>query len=532
MNRILALLVLCLYGTLGHAQVLTESYDNSRTGANLSETILNTSNVNVNQFGKLFSTPIDGSVYAMPLYVPGLVINGAVHNVLYVATMNDVVYAFDADTVQAPLWVNDFRTTGTLSIDSPTDNIAGNIGIEGTPVIDLGSGAIYLVSYGSDLGIHEFKLHALDLVTGLEKFGGPVTISASLAGTGPGSVNGVLGFDATVQNQRPGLALANGQVFISWASFGDSGNYHGWILSYDELTLHQDTVFCTTPNGSEGGFWMSGRAPVVDSNNYVYFLSANGDFDGISSFSDSFLKFSTSSTGFSLYDWFTPDNFTQLSQNDQDLGSSGAIKIPNTSLMIGGGKGKVFYVVNAQNLGKEWMGNAQIIQSWATPHGIYTSPVFYSNGLGGTLYVWYSGGYLTAYSFSGSLFNTTPTQQGTYTSEVSSYGGALAVTPGIVWASIPDLMGEDQGGTVPGVLRAFDANDLTKELWNSDMNKARDASGIWSKFRTPLIVNGKAYMLGMTDHGAGASLSVYGLLNVQPPPGPLAPTNLIAVVNQ
>ena len=284
--------LLYVIGVPAQAQVsiTTESYDTSRTAANLNETILNQSDVNVTQFGKLFSYAVDGSIYAQPLYVPNVTINGQTHNVIYVATMNDVVYAFDADNNSganaAPLWSVDFRNASAAigPVVSPTGNISGNVGIESTPVIDLTSNTIYLVTYTSEKGNDFHRLHALDIASGAEKFGGPVAISASVPGSGYGSVNGTLTFTPSLQNQRAGLALANGMVMIAWASFGDTGNFHGWLMSYNAQTLQQVSALRTTPNGMDGGIWMSDAAPVVDANGNVIYMIANGDYDGVSDF--------------------------------------------------------------------------------------------------------------------------------------------------------------------------------------------------------------------------------------------------------
>ena len=513
--------VLALFCTLSagaQVSITTESYDNSRTASNLSETVLNQSNVNVSSFGKLFTIPVNGAVYAQPLYVPGVSINGQKHNALYVVTMNNIAYCFDADGGTL-LWEHDYLD----AVKSPTDNIAGNIGIEGTPVID--GNMIYFATY-QDNSAPYYTLRALDITSGTEIDHYIIDFAD---------------FNAQVQMQRPGLAVANGQIFVAFGSFGDEGSFHGWLVSFAETPLEMTNWVDITPTGEDGGIWMSGRAPVVDSNNNVYISTANGTYDGTNNFGDSFVKYSTGNNSFSLADWFTPDNFLQLDQNDEDLGAAGLLKIPNTSLIIGGGKSAFLYLVNAQAMGHEWMGNSQIPQQFTVKQGsgfagIFTSPAYYNNCTNPRLYLWPTNGYLSSYSFSGSLFNSTPVSQSTFTSQVSSFAGALAVTAngcnagtGIVWASMPLIGGEDEGGNVPGVLRAFNADDLTKELWDSNMNSARDSSGLWSKFRTPLVVNGKAYQVGLpTDyHSTGTgTISVYGLLNLPVP----APTGLIAMV--
>src|SRR3984893_12432155 len=273
--------------------VWTNHNDNARTGANLSETILNSSNVNVNQFGKLFAYSVDASVYSQPLYIPNVAISGVgTRNVLYIATMNDSVYAFDADatTASQPLSMVNFTNPGAGITPIPSDdveiantshNIAGPIGIEGTPVIDQSTKTMYFVARTKENGAYFARLHAIDITNGAEKFGGPVAIQASVpSATGYDVLNGSVTFGTLMQNQRPGLALANGMVLIGWASHGgDVYPFHGWLMAYDAQTLKQVGVFNSTPNGGEGGIWMSGQPPAVDAAGNVYFSTGNGDWD-------------------------------------------------------------------------------------------------------------------------------------------------------------------------------------------------------------------------------------------------------------
>ena len=301
---------LLLFPSLSTAQtsVTMERNDTSRTGANLNETILNTSNVNVSQFGKLYSYSVDASIYAQPLYVPNVEIpgQGVTYNVLYVATMNDSIYAFNADSNAVNggiLWSANFTnpSAGVTAIpianivDSNALNIVGNVGIESTPVIDLTSNTIYLVARTMEVSgsttNYVARLHALDITTGAEKFGGPVVIQGSVPGSGQGSSAGTLTFSPFFQNQRSGLALVNGLVVFSWASHEDLYDWHGWVMAYNAQTLAQTGIFCSTPNGENAGIWMGGRAPVVDSSGNVYYTTGNGDWDGVSSFGDSLVKF-------------------------------------------------------------------------------------------------------------------------------------------------------------------------------------------------------------------------------------------------
>jgi hypothetical protein len=502
--------------------VTTERYDSSRTGANLGETSLNTSNVNINQFGKLYSYTVDGSIQAQPLYVPSVAVAGqGTHNVLYVVTMNDVLYAMDADSNfvnGGVLWSVDFRNSSAGVTAIPiTDivgrndgNIVGNVGIESTPVIDLSTSTIYLVARtkeGSGTNTNYVaRLHALDITNGAEKFGGPVVIKASAP----------VIFDPLHQNQRSSLALVNGIVLFSWASHEDLNGWYGWIMAYSADTLQQVSAFCTTPGDSQGGVWMAGRAPVVDSGGNVYYASGNGGWDGLSNFGDSVMKFSTTGSVLSLADYFTPDDYADLASRDLDLGSSGPMLIPDTSLLVHGGKESIFYLMSLSNLGHEQSGNNQIVQHFSTNGGeIKGGPVFWNrtSGAGPTMYVWPENTSLQAYQFNGSTFGTIPISQSAIVAPFGSSGGVLTLSAngstagtGIVWSSMP-LSQDGDTRTVQGVLRAFDAGSLT-ELWNSTMNSAEDNTGLWPKFSPPSVVNGKVYMASFSN-----LLNVYGLFS-------------------
>jgi hypothetical protein len=494
-KSILSTLTVLIFALITPAQisVTREGFDNTGDAANLSEVILTPAGVGSGNFGKLFSLPVDGSIYAMPLYLPNQTINGTTHNVVYVATMNDVVYAFDADTAQPALWTTDFRITlNAAPVVSPTNNIDYNVGVEATPVIDTSTGTLYVVSYTSENGVAVYRLHALSTTTGAEKFGGSVIISGSYQG---------VNFNAAVQQQRPGLIEDNGVVWIEWGSFSDQGDYNGWVIGYSASTLQQQFAFADEPTGSDGGIWMAGHAPVIDSAGNVYLATGNGVYDGVSNFGDSFLKFSSAGT---LLDWFTPSDFSTLAASDEDLGSAGPILIPRTSLLVGGGKEGILYVTNTSNLGHEWAGNTQIVQQFNAGY-IHANPAYDSQN--GFLYIWGSGSVLSAYPFNGSTFNGTPAAQSTIISH--STGGAMTVTPGIVWATVPT--GDALNGTVAGTLYALQANSLV-EIWDSNMNASRDSLGTWSKFREPLVVNGKIYTPSLETSTASGVLNVYGLL--------------------
>jgi hypothetical protein len=536
---------------VAQVNILSQHNDNNRSGANLSETILTTSNVNVNSFGKLYSYSVSGDVFAQPLYVSSLSIQGGTHNVLYVATMNDVVYAFDADS-NSQLWSKTLPVSPekpvpiTGIVGSNTLNIHNNVGIEGTPVIDLGTNTMYLVARTINGSTYYQRLHALDILTGAEKFGGPVTISASVSGTGNGSSGGTLAFDPKMENQRPGLALANGEVIITWAGHEDKNPWHGWVIAYNAATLAQVGHFCVTPDAFGGGIWNAGQAPAVDASGNVYVMTGNGDYNPSSGdYGDSFLKFSTNS-GLTLADWFTPDNAgsgsntgdnpTNEDAHDLDLGSAGAMLVPGTTDVFGGGKLGVLYLVDTNNMGHEVSGDTQIIQNFQGVkvnstcgyNHIHGAPVYWNGAKNGpTIYVWGENDSGKAYKLVSGTFQTTASSHTAATSPTTGCGmpgGILSLSAngnatgtGIVWASTVNT-GNAVHNNVNSILRALNADDLSSELWNSNMNSSRDSSGTLAKYVPPTIANGKVYMPTWNQDISGSSntINVYGLLNVVP----------------
>jgi hypothetical protein len=520
--------------------VTTERYDQARTGANLNETQLSTSNVNVNQFGKLWSYIVSGSVQAQPLYVAGVTIPGkGTHNVLYIETMNDVVYAFDADSSSnIPLWSLNITSQVAGSTPVPiTDivgpggfDIVGNVGIESTPYIDLTTNTMYLVARtketgtacGSSDGNYCQRLHALDITTGAEKLGGPVIIQGSVPGTGSDNVGGTLTFDPLIENQRPSLAMANGQIFIGWALHEEMLTAHGWVMAYNATTLQQTGVLCLSPDGFQAGTWMSGRAPAVDAAGNVYYMVGNGDWNGTSNFGESILKIG-STTGMPLLDWFTPSSWPILNAGDTDVGSSGPLLIPGTDLITGAGKSAIFYVMHTNNLGHEQSGNGQIVQSLNINGGqIHGGPVYWnrSGGLGPWLYVWSANGdFIKAYHFNGATFDSNPVSEGIITAaDGPPSNGTLTLSAngsasgsGIIWSSMP--LSNNGGAVLPGILRALNADNLADELWNSRLNIARDDMGNFPKGSAPTVVNGRVYLGSFPSDGVGnTAVNVYGLL--------------------
>lgn len=530
--------------------VVTERYDDARQGANLQETVLDTSNVNVDQFGKLWSYTVSGSIYAQPLYVRNVTLPGqGTHNLLYVVTMNDMLYAFDADSSSnTPLLSFDVTsevpgsTVGTVAdIIGFNDNIIGNIGIESTPVIDLSTNTMYFLARteepdGQCGAVHPTfcqRLHAVDITTFAERPNSPVIISGAVAcnpsagGSACGDqAPGMVTFDPKISDQRSSLALSNGRVFIAWSSHSDYFPYHGWVMAYDATTLQQTMIWSAAPDGTSfngAGVWMGGRAPAIDADGNVYYTTGNGNWDGVTNFGESFVKFGPTPDS-PLVDWFTPDSYDTLNQEDLDLAGSGPILLPGTNLIISGGKGGEFYLVNTTNMGHEVLHDVQIPQEFnnnrSGSNQIKGGPVYWNRdtGIGPWMYVWSDdGNTFNAYHFNGATFDLPAVSQGTMLSE-SSAGGVLTLsangsTPGsgIVWSSMATEGANS--GVHPGILRAFDADNLNTELWNSNQNQTRDDSGNWPKFSPPTVVNGHVYLGSFPSDGVGdTAVNVYGLL--------------------
>jgi hypothetical protein len=551
-TAVIGLVISLVFALPASAQVsvLTQHNDIYRSGTNLNETILNTSNVNVHKFGKLFTRHVDAEIYAQPLYVPHLLIPGkGIHNVVFVATMNNSVYAFDADdpNQSAPLWQDNFGPPVPASdVQCCCTDISVRVGILSTPVINPNTNLMYLVSRNKNPdGTYHQWLHALDITTGQERLNGPVEIKASY---------GNLTFDPKIQNQRPALLLYRGAVYISWASHNDCGPYHGWIVAYDASNLHQIATYCDTLNGTEGGIWQSGQGPTVGQDGNIYIMTGNGTFDANTGGPDlgcSFIKLSPAipnQGGLKVLDWFTPYNVDSLNAADLDLGSSGVLVIPGTPYSLGGGKQGVFYLLNIHNLGHfNPSGDTQIVQSFQAGNGhIHGSPVYYNSPVNGPcIYVWSEEDYLKVFAFKGTYFNATPIAYSPNRVPDGMPGAMLSISangqkPGtaIIWASHP-YQGNANNAVVPGILQAFDANSISvdnqgiprlKELWNSRMNANRDDIGKFAKFCCPTIANGKVYMasFGAPNDPIGAGqLVVYGLLDSV---RPTAPSSLTASV--
>lgn len=507
--------------SLPAADVPTFHNDNARTGHNTRETILTPANVNVYTFGMLFAASVDGVVDAQPLYLSSVTIpHQGAHNVLFVVTENDSVYALDADG-GAVLWQVSVLGAGEAPSDTHScGQISPQIGITSTPVIDRTAGphgAIYLVAMSLDgSGNYYQRLHALDVTTGAELFGGPVTIQAQYPGTGDNSQGGAVIFDPAQYAERAGLLLLNHVLYTAWTSHCDQRPYTGWIMGYNQSTLAQTSVLNLTPNGNEGAIWQSGGGLVADGSN-IYFLDGNGVFDTTltaqgfpaqGDYGNAFVKLSTANHQLAVVDYFEMDNGVSESNSDTDLGSGGAMLLPAQRdgrgtmrhLAIGAGKDGNIYLVDTNNMGKYNPGaDAAIYQqvNGVLGGGIWGVPAFFSE------YVYYGpqGGPLLAFQFRNAKLGTSPSSQSAASFPYPGTSPSVSAdgrTNGIVWAI---------EHANPDVLHAYAATNLARELYNSNQAAgARDQFGQASHFGTPTIVNGKVYV------GTPNGVAAFGLL--------------------
>lgn len=510
---------LAIAATSGFRGVFTYHNDNARTGANLAETILTSTNVNSSKFGKLFSYAVDGEIYAQPLYARNVSIpHQGKHNVVYVVTEHDSVYAFDADGKQsAPLWTHSFLNpaAGITSVpagDTGSDDLTPEIGVTSTPVIDPVSGIIYVESVTKQSSggnsTYSHQLHALSLSSGAEKFGGPREITASMNATGDGSSGGTLAFDSLHQRQRAALLLSKGIIYVAFASYSDNNPYHAWVIAYNAHTLRQVGFFNGTPDGSRGGIWQTGNGPASDLTGAVFVGTGNGTFDANSGgrdYGDSLLKLTRKGSSVSLADYFTPANQQALNDSDADFATGGPLLLPDQSvgskhLALIPDKGGTLYLVNRDNLGHfNAAGDTQIVQEFQVSGGMFSSLAYFN----GRIYVGPVSSLLASYPLSGGQINTS----GRVTASASF--GFPGVTPaisangtknGIVW--VIDTGNAESGSAV---LYAFDATTMAK-LYDSTQAGSRDTAGIAVKFATPTIAAGRVYV------GTQAELDVYGLL--------------------
>jgi len=507
--------------TLG-TDVTTYHNDNARTGQNLTETALSATNVRASTFGKLAMVTLDGKVDAEPLYLSGLNVPGrGARDVLYAATEHGTVYAIDAASLTV-IWNKSMLGAGEV----PSDAVGGcsqvtpEIGVTSTPVIDRTNGVIYVVAMSRSGSTYFQRLHALDLTTGAELFGGPRTIAATFPKSG-----GTVTFDPRLYEERSGLTLTNGKLILAFTSHCDQGAYTGWVMAYDPLTLAQTSVLNLTPNGSMGGIWMAGAGPAADAAGNIYLLDGNGTFDTTlnasgfpvnGNFGNAFLKISTTG-GLAVADYFATFDTVSKSNADTDLGSGGTLLLPDLldsggvtrHLAIGAGKDAHIYVVNRDGMGK-FNASANLIYQDISGAigGVWSMPAYFNN----TLYYGASGDNLKAFPIASARVATTPASRSvrsfTYpgtTPSISASGTGNA----IVWAA---------ENTNPAVLHAYDATNLAVELYNSSQaSNGRDNFGAGNKFITPMVANGRVYV------GTQTGVAVFGSL------APAAPTNLRVV---
>jgi hypothetical protein len=516
--------------------VLTQHDDLGRTGANLRETTLSVAEVRSGRFGKLFARTVDDQIYAQPLVVSALDVPGrGPTDVVFVATVNDTLYAFDASDPQddAPIWsrrlvkgseVPPRNTDMTGACNGHYTDFSGNIGIVGTPVIDRDSGTLYAVARTKEDGNFVQKLHAVDIRDGTERDGSPVTITASIEVDGGSPV----AFDPLHENQRAALTLVSGVVYVAWAGHCDWPPYHGWILGYDATTLERVVAYSTTPRGSAGGVWQSGQGLASDGT-ALFAVVGNGtvgvpgDPRSLVNRGESILKLVPSGGTLAVESYFTPYDYATLDDQDLDLGSAGALLVPDSHLAVTGGKGGWLYVVDRDRMGgltTSTTADDNVVQTFdvSSPDHIQGSPVFWKGPRGSFVYVWAQNNPLKAFPYLGAAYapgTTVLDVDHVVTSSVvapfGEPGGLLSISAdgsnpgsGIVWASRP-LSGDANQEVRPGIFHAFDAETLG-ELWNSRQNAARDDCGNFAKFSYPTVANGRVYLASFSGQ-----LCVYGL---------------------
>jgi len=513
-GRVLAIALTGLLQVPVVGQVLTVQYDNARTGATLMEATLTPTNVSASRFGKLFTLNVDGDVYTQPLYIPHVEIPGkGVHDVIYVATEHDSVYAFDAaGQPSEPLWhVSFLNDSGVTTVPAGATNcpfISPEVGITPTPVIDRQTGTIYVLartkeSQGLLRGARYVqRLHALAITTGSEKFGGPIEIEAA-------------GFDPLRELPRAGLLLSRDQVYLTWASSCDVRPYHGWVMAYGAHTLKQTAAFNTSPGADAAGIWHSDNGPAADASGHVYVVTGNGKFDvdaGGHDYGDSVLKLRLSGNQLAVADYFTPGNQALMDAKDLDFGSGGPVLVPDqpgqrAPLLIVGGKDGVVYVLNRDVLRPS-------IQSLKLGGGLYGSPAYWN----GHLYFLARRDTLKDFAFDHGKLADTPVASGTQA--LGDFGATPVVSAngtrdGIVWL-IQTKAWNDWGTEKPAVLHAYEAANVARELYNSEQNAPRDRAGMAVRFTVPTIANGRVYV------PAKRQVTVYGLL---PSASPTPPTS-------
>jgi hypothetical protein len=515
-----ALLTLAIpFGVPAGAQrAITSQYDNARTGTNLNETTLTPRNVNVQHLGKLFSLRVDGDVYAQPLFLAGVEIPGkGRHDVLFIATEHDSVYAFDAyGKPSSPLWQVSLLKDGLTTVpadDAQCPFIAPEIGVTSTPVIDPDSGTLYVLARTRGRQVlfeHEYpqQLHALSVATGQEKLGGPIQIDASVSGSGPGSKDGKLAFNPLRDNPRAAMLLSRSTVYLSWASACDVGPYHGWVMAYDAHSLKQKAVFNASPDGDDSGIWAGDTGPAADKAGDIFVATGNGRFDANKSgrdYGDTLLKLDGQSL--KIKDYFAPFNVDALDASDSDLGSGGPMLLPDQPgshphLAVVAGKGSTLYLVNRDHMGHWQPGSdSHAVQTMHLPNGVFGSMTYWNH----FVYVLSDSDALRQFEVKDGKLSpkaaTSNTFPGVSATPIVSANGSK---DGVVWILRSKVWnGFDQ----TAVLYAYDASDVGHELYTSDQNAGRDRAGLALRFNIPTVVNGHVYV------GAKHEVDVYGLLS-------------------
>src|SRR5882762_6136847 len=504
--------------------VTTQRNDNAGTGQYPNETTLTTANVNASQFGKRVSYPVDGQLYAQPLYLPNLSTGGSTHNVVFAATENDSVYAFDADQANAvaPLWKTSLLPGGATPVQSsfqPCGDLQPIIGITSTPVIDPATNTLFVVAYSQENGSQVYRLHALDVTTGQDR-SAPTVIQ----------VSGTTTFNANVERQRSSLMLVNGKIYIAFSSFCDVGAYHGWILAYtyNGTAFQQTNTYNASANGAAGGIWGPYYAVVADNAGNIYTITGNGTFDantGGPDVGDSFVRLNSQ---LQRQDFFTPFNQSCLSNGDQDVGAGGPLLVPGANALIGAGKEGRPYVVSTTNMGQftadpnltcngsaeENRTDVDKIQQELPPgtlNAIFSTPAFWNGPNGQFVYFSQVNGPTKAFSWSNGRLSTAPTSM--TTTSFGFTGGNAVVSSNGTTAGTGILWNIDSGAT----MRAYDASNLGVELYDSSQNAGRDGLTGYVKFSTPALANGKVFV------GTSAGLAVFGELSSTPPPPPPPP---------
>lgn len=523
-------------GVYAQKSVFTQHNDINRTGWYDNETVLTKNNVRAGSFGKIFTRSVDDQIYAQPLVKLGLAIPGkGIKNVVFVCTVNNSIYAFDADSanVSTPYWQINLTPAHSRVINKNDEtgacggfynDFSGNMGIVGTPVIDSNTNTMYVVSRSVDTisGTKVFKqyLHALVLTTGAEKTNSPVLIAAVVNGTGDGSFGGTVSFSALHNNQRGGLLLSNGVVYITWSSHCDWGPYHGWLMGFDKTTLQQKYVYNTTPDGYNGGIWMSGGGPSADSLGNIYLavgngsVGANGDATNLRNRSESALKLTPAVSSLNISSYFTPQNYETLEGADLDFGVTQIMLIPNTNRAFVGVKDGHLYLLNRDSMGGYSSTANNVVQIIDLgSNSFLRSAMSYFKGSKEYVYSWSENSLLRAYPYNRTTnnFDLNNTMVSGIQGPTGNNGALLSVSSNgsrdstaILWASYA-ATGDANQSVRPGILRAIDATDITKELWNSSFN-SNDNPGNYAKFNCPTIANGKVYLATFSNQ-----LVVYGL---------------------